>query len=83
MARAEPIAQSLRTETGSNKIELEQLDLASLKSVRNFVGRFLEKKRPLHILINNAGINMYFHDSLILILFLYNSRNYGMSVGIY
>ena len=83
LVRAEPIAQSLRTETGSNKIELEQLDLASLKSVRNFVERFLEKKRPLHILINNAGINMYFRDSLILILFLYNLRNYGMSVGIY
>jgi NAD(P)-dependent dehydrogenase (short-subunit alcohol dehydrogenase family) len=55
LTRAEPIAQALRTETGSNKIELEQLDLASLKSVRSFVKRFLEKKRPLHILINNAG----------------------------
>ena len=55
LTRAEPIAQSLRTETGSNKIELEQLDLASLKSVRDFVKRFLEKKRPLHILVNNAG----------------------------
>jgi len=55
LTRAEPIAQALRTETGSNKIELEQLDLASLKSVRDFVKRFLEKKRPLHILINNAG----------------------------
>ena len=54
-SRAEPVAQTLRKETGSDKIELELLDLASLKSVRAFVQRFLEKKRPLHILINNAG----------------------------
>ena len=55
VSRAEKIAQTLRADTGNNKIEVEQLDLASLKSVRNFVKRFLETKRPLHILINNEG----------------------------
>jgi NAD(P)-dependent dehydrogenase (short-subunit alcohol dehydrogenase family) len=58
LSRAEPIAQTLRTETGSNKIEVELLDLGSLKSVKEFVARFLETKRPLHILINNAGKNL-------------------------
>ena len=58
LSRAEPIAQTLRTETSSNKIEVELLDLGSLKSVKQFVARFLEKKRPLHILINNAGKNL-------------------------
>jgi len=32
------------------------LDLGSLKSVRAFVAQFLAQGRPLHLLINNAGI---------------------------
>lgn len=33
-----------------------QLDLASLQSVRSFVGAYKATKRPLHLLINNAGV---------------------------
>jgi hypothetical protein len=40
----------------NNEIEVDELELASLKSVRSFVHRYLAKNRPLHILINNAGI---------------------------
>lgn len=32
------------------------LDLASLKSVREFGAKWEKEQRPLHILINNAGI---------------------------
>ena len=35
---------------------MEKLELDSLASVDAFVKRYLEKKRPLHILINNAGM---------------------------
>lgn len=37
-------------------LEMMELDLASLASVRQFVANFLEKNLPLHLLINNAGI---------------------------
>ena len=57
VTRAEPIIQVIKNEAGNNQIEVEQLDLASLANVRNFVKRFLDKKRPLNILINNAGIS--------------------------
>ncbi|MDP9238204.1 MAG: oxidoreductase [Chloroflexota bacterium] len=55
-AKAESVAAMLRQDTGNPAIEAELLDLASLASVRAFVDRRLAKDRPLHILINNAGI---------------------------
>jgi NAD(P)-dependent dehydrogenase (short-subunit alcohol dehydrogenase family) len=54
--KAEKVAETLRKETNNNQIEVELLELSSLKSVNEFVRRFLSKNRPLHILINNAGI---------------------------
>jgi short-subunit dehydrogenase len=54
LKKAEEVALTLRQETGNEKIEFEQLDLASLKNVQAFVQRYSDTKRPLHILINNA-----------------------------
>ena len=56
LQQAQEVAQQLSKETGSNKIEAEKLDLTSLKSVREFSKNFLAKNRPLHYLINNAGV---------------------------
>lgn len=35
-------------------VEFEHLDLASLKSVRQFVNRFQHRGLPLHVLVNNG-----------------------------
>ncbi len=40
---------------GNKRIEVERLDLVDPASVDDFVGRWLAKKRPLHILVNGAG----------------------------
>eukprot|EP00878_Enallax_costatus_P018821 GHUV01019836.1.p1 GENE.GHUV01019836.1~~GHUV01019836.1.p1 ORF type:complete len:340 (+),score=131.34 GHUV01019836.1:333-1352(+) len=37
-------------------LEVSLLDLASLESVRQFVQRWEQQHRPLHVLINNAGM---------------------------
>jgi NAD(P)-dependent dehydrogenase (short-subunit alcohol dehydrogenase family) len=37
-------------------LEVSLLDLASLASVKDFVQRWEQRRRPLHILINNAGM---------------------------
>jgi NAD(P)-dependent dehydrogenase (short-subunit alcohol dehydrogenase family) len=37
-------------------LEVAKLDLASLASVREFAQAFLEQRRPLDLLINNAGV---------------------------
>lgn len=36
--------------------QVQSLDLASLDSVRSFALSWQQKQRPLHMLINNAGI---------------------------
>jgi NAD(P)-dependent dehydrogenase (short-subunit alcohol dehydrogenase family) len=46
----------LHTEAPSTHTELAILDLASLDSVREFAAQELGKNRPLHVLINNAGV---------------------------
>ncbi len=38
------------------QLEVRELDLASLASVRAFARGFLASERPLHLLINNAGV---------------------------
>ncbi len=37
-------------------VEVEPLDLSDLASVRSFASRMLERGKPLHLLINNAGV---------------------------
>lgn len=55
-AQADAVAADIRSTTGSDKVEVGMLDLASLASVRAFVADYLAKSRPLQILINNAGV---------------------------
>lgn len=40
----------------SPSLEVSLLDLASFASVRDFVQRWEQQQRPLHVLINNAGM---------------------------
>ena len=56
LPKAQSVAATLRAETGSERIEAALLDLGSLASVRAFVDQHLALRRPLSILINNAGI---------------------------
>lgn len=56
VAKGEAVAKELRESTKNPNIEVEKLELDNLASVREFVQRYLAKKRPLSCLINNAGI---------------------------
>jgi len=40
----------------ATQLELAELDLASLASVRAFAAAWIESSRPIHLLINNAGV---------------------------
>lgn len=46
----------LRTAGRSEGVELELCDVGSLASVRAFADRWNATKRPIHVLMNNAGI---------------------------
>ncbi|WP_144138102.1 SDR family oxidoreductase [Paraburkholderia sp. BCC1884] len=54
--RAGAAIARLRVEAPGASAELVVLDLASLASVREFAHRELAELRPLHTLINNAGV---------------------------
>ena len=58
IAAGEEVAKRLRASlpAGAGSLEVCALDLADLASVRAFAEAFLATKRPLDLLINNAGI---------------------------
>ena len=56
LIKANEVKDDIIKTTGNKHVEVEELELGSLKSVDKFVERYLATKRPLHILINNAGI---------------------------
>ncbi|XP_028836322.1 polyprenol dehydrogenase isoform X2 [Denticeps clupeoides] len=48
--------KKIQEEAGEGRVEFLYLNLASLKSVRQFVQRFKSTGLPLHVLVNNAGV---------------------------
>jgi len=54
--RGEDALNRLQSDSPGTNAELVILDLASLASVRSFAAGELALKRPLHLLINNAGV---------------------------
>ncbi|CAO3679519.1 unnamed protein product [Umbelopsis ramanniana] len=46
----------IRRASNSSNVFLEHIDLSDLDTVRSFANRYLETGRPIHILVNNAGI---------------------------
>ncbi|KAJ3091813.1 hypothetical protein HK102_013337 [Quaeritorhiza haematococci] len=51
-----PIVERIREETNNPNVIFVQCDLADLSSVKAAADSFLSLKKPLHLLINNAGI---------------------------
>ncbi|KAF3775479.1 Short-chain dehydrogenase [Nymphaea thermarum] len=54
--RGEKAKEKIVEEVADAKIEVMELDLSSLASVRSFAAAFLSSNKPLHLLVNNAGI---------------------------
>jgi retinol dehydrogenase-12 len=54
--KAQPVVEAIRAETHNDAVELLELDLANLDSVRKMAAAFLARDLPLHLLINNAGL---------------------------
>lgn len=54
--KGEAVAERIRASTGNARVAVEELELASLASVRAFAARFLQRHPELHILVNNAGV---------------------------
>ncbi|MFJ5145990.1 SDR family oxidoreductase [Curtobacterium sp. NPDC088465] len=55
-AKGEDAATEIRREHPGADLEVRELDLADLGSVRRFAAGIAEDGRPLHVLVNNAGV---------------------------
>jgi NAD(P)-dependent dehydrogenase (short-subunit alcohol dehydrogenase family) len=58
MDKAKDALTSIQAEIPQAKVEIMHLDLASLKSIREFADEFKSKYDRLDVLLNNAGIMM-------------------------
>jgi len=56
MPKGEAVAAGIRASTGNQHVEVEELELGSLKDIRAFAQRFLARHPTLHVLVNNAGV---------------------------
>lgn len=57
-SKGDAARRDIRKEFPGAPIEVRQMDLSSLASVRAFGGQLLKEGRPLDVLVNNAGIMM-------------------------
>jgi NAD(P)-dependent dehydrogenase (short-subunit alcohol dehydrogenase family) len=55
-ARADETVAQIRNSTGNENVHLLRADLGSQRQVRDAAAEFLNTGRPLHVLINNAGL---------------------------
>ncbi|KAK7270873.1 hypothetical protein RJT34_26365 [Clitoria ternatea] len=56
MIKAKDVKEAILKEIPAAKVDIMELDLSSMASVRNFASDFTSTGLPLNILINNAGI---------------------------
>lgn len=55
LSKAEPKCRELAKETGNKNMEVWEIDLASLASVKTFANRILQRNTSIALLMNNAG----------------------------
>jgi short-subunit dehydrogenase len=51
MNKGAQVVEDIKKTTGNNNVEVMEMDLTSLQSVRNFVSQFRARKLPINILI--------------------------------
>jgi hypothetical protein len=51
MNKGAQVVEDIKKSTGNDKVEVMEMDLTSLQSVRNFVSQFRARKLPINILI--------------------------------
>jgi len=59
IGKAEKAVQDIRRQTSCGQLIVRKLDLASMKSVREFSACTCKEEESIHVLINNAGVYGY------------------------
>ncbi len=55
LEKSQLVRNQIATETGNGRVYLEQVDMGSFESIRQFCSRYIETYRALDILIHNAA----------------------------
>ena len=55
LEKSRPVRDQIVAETGNDRVHLEQVDMSSIESIRNFCSHYREKYQELDILIHNAA----------------------------
>ncbi|MGI9627976.1 MAG: SDR family NAD(P)-dependent oxidoreductase, partial [Longimicrobiales bacterium] len=63
--RGERVVEEIRRESGNDDISLLLADLSSQAEIRQLAKDFLATGRPLHVLLNNAGVINMRHEETI------------------
>ncbi len=56
LTKANKVVQDIKNATGSEKVEVQHLEMDSISNINEFVKEYLLKRKSLNILVNNAGI---------------------------
>src|SRR5262245_63536392 len=56
MPKGESVAEEIRSSTGNGDVEVEELELGTLKDISAFEQRFLARHQTLHIMVNIADV---------------------------
>ncbi|KAI3996530.1 hypothetical protein MKX01_029265 [Papaver californicum] len=54
--RGEIAVSKVQSVTGNQNVYLELCDLSSISNIKSWASKFISRKQPLHILVNNAGL---------------------------
>jgi len=54
--KAKENVEKLKAETGNQKISVQYMDLCKFDTIRAFAKSYIESKKPIHVLMNNAGV---------------------------
>ncbi|KAI3877093.1 hypothetical protein MKX03_027619 [Papaver bracteatum] len=54
--RGEIAVSKVQSVTGNKNVYLELCDLSSLSHIKSWASKFISRKQPLHVLVNNAGL---------------------------
>ncbi len=57
LKKAQEASDTIQKKSNNFRVQIELLDLASFKSIREFADRIISKHERLDILVNNAGLN--------------------------
>ncbi|KAI3958536.1 hypothetical protein MKW98_028600 [Papaver atlanticum] len=54
--RGEIAVSKVQSVTGNKNVYLELCDLSSVSHIKSWASKFISRKQPLHVLVNNAGL---------------------------